>query len=231
MTLTVSSTRGCTSAPRPSSERPHLAPTLVKGLASRARAWVMAVLVCGLALMLAAWAPSARATEITALSAERGADGVIVSAQVRLELPALLDDALQKGIPVFFVAEAVVLRERWYWTDKEVASASRHLRLAFHPLTRRWRLQASNAPIGNTGTVLGQTFESREEAMSAIERFYRWKIAEAAEVDGEGRHTVTLRFRVDQTQLPRPFQIGALGQGDAGLVASRSVRLANEPAK
>ena len=45
------------------------------------------------------------------------------------------------------------------------------------------------------------------------------------------RFTVTLRFRLDLAQLPRPVQIGALGQDDAGLDASRSLRLNPEPAR
>jgi len=184
-----------------------------------------------LALFLAVFPVRGAATEISALSAERGPDGVIVSAQIRLELPPQLEDALQKGLPLFFVAEATVLRDRWYWTDKEVARATRHLRLAFHPLTRRWRLLVSNSPITGTGAALGQSFDSREEALAAIERIGGWKIAEGPEIDSSPRYTLTLRFRLDLAQLPRPVQIGALGQEDAGLDASRSLRLNLELAR
>ncbi len=191
----------------------------------------LALAVLLLALLLVLVPGSAAATEITALSAERVDEGVILSAQIRLDLPAQLDDALQKGLPLFFLAEATVLRDRWYWTDKEVARATRHLRLAFHPLTRRWRLLVSNSPITSTGAALGQSFESREEALAAIERIGGWKIADGPEIGAAPRYTVTLRFRLDLAQLPRPVQIGALGQEDAGLDASRSVRLNPEPAR
>ena len=208
--------------------------------ASITRAWasglerlggLLAQAVLVLLPLLALLPGSAAATEITALSAERGPEGVILSAQIRLDLPAQLDDALQKGLPLFFIAEATILRDRWYWTDKEVARTTRHLRLAFHPLTRRWRLLVSNSPITSTGAALGQSFESREEALAAIERIGGWKIAEGPEIDGAPRYTVTLRFRLDLAQLPRPVQIGALGQEDAGLDASRSLRLNPEPAR
>lgn len=191
----------------------------------------LALAVLLLALLLVLVPGSAAATEITALSAERVDEGVILSAQIRLDLPAQLDDALQKGLPLFFLAEATVLRDRWYWTDKEVARATRHLRLAFHPLTRRWRLLVSNSPITSTGAALGQSFESREEALAAIERIGGWKIADGPEIGAAPRYTVTLRFRLDLAQLPRPVQIGALGQEDAGLASSRSVRLNPEPAR
>jgi hypothetical protein len=69
------------------------------------------------------------------------------------------------------------------------------------------------------------------EALAAIERIGGWKIADGPEIDAAPRYTVTLRFRLDLAQLPRPVQIGALGQEDAGLDASRSVRLNPEPAR
>ncbi|MCE3272370.1 MAG: hypothetical protein K0S57_2767 [Ramlibacter sp.] len=178
----------------------------------------------------AAWAQVTPA-EVTQLQVERTDEGVLLSATVRFELPQAVDDALAKGIPMFFVAEATILRDRWYWYDKRVAHAERHMRLAFQPLTRRWRLQVSSAPIGNSGLVLGQMFDSRDEALAAVQRVSRWRIAEAGDVDPEAVHNVDFRFRLDVSQLPRPFQIGAVGQADWYIVAVRNQRLAFEQAK
>ena len=79
---------------------------------------------------------------------------------------------------MFFVAEAGVFRDRWYWHDKQVALAARHMRLSYQPLTRRWRLVVSPTPIGNSGLALSQTFDTREEALAAVQRISHWKIAE-----------------------------------------------------
>lgn len=163
--------------------------------------------------------------DVSQLHAERTDEGVMVSATVRFELPTVVDDALAKGIPMYFVAEATLLQDRWYWYDRRVGAATRHMRLSFQPLTRRWRLQVSPTPIGNAALALGQTFESREEALAAIQRIARWKIAEPGEVDPDGRYTVDFRFRLDVSQLPRPFQIGAVGQADWNIVAARAQRL------
>ncbi len=81
------------------------------------------VLVAGAAL-------AAPAAEIPDLRVERTPEGLLMSAQVRFELPSAAEEALQKGIPLIFVAEATLTRDRWYWYDKEVARASRHLRLS-----------------------------------------------------------------------------------------------------
>jgi hypothetical protein len=188
------------------------------------------VLACCL-LAFAAPVLAEPTTEITQLRVARSDEGLLLSAHVTFELPAVIDDALDKGIPMFFVAEASLFRDRWYWYDKQVASASRHMRLSYQPLTRRWRLVVSPAPIGNSGLALGQTFDTREEAMAAVQRFSHWKIADAADVDPDARYNVDFRFRLDLSQLPRPFQIGAVGHADWNITASRNQRLGFEIVK
>ena len=195
-----------------------------------ARAFGAALLACVAALAQPASA-QVPTTEIAQLKLERSEDGVLLTANVRFELPQVIDDALAKGIPMFFVAEAVLYRDRWYWYDKEVAVTARHMRLSFQPLTRRWRLVVSPNPIGNSGLALGQTFDTREEAMAAVQHISHWKIAEAGDVDPEARYNVDFRFRLDVSQLPRPFQIGAVGHADWNIAALRNQRLTIESAR
>ncbi len=189
------------------------------------------LLGCALAGALGlAWAQPV-AADISPLRLERTEEGLLLSTAINFELPAVVEDALQKGIPMFFVADAVLLRDRWYWYDKQVASAARYMRLSYQPLTRRWRLVISPTPIGGPSLALGQNFESRDEAMAAVRRINNWKIAEPGEVDADSRYSVDVRFRLDVSQLPRPFQIGAVGQGDWNINAARSQRLAFESAR
>jgi hypothetical protein len=105
------------------------------------------------------------------------------------------------------------------------------MRLSYQPLTRRWRLVVSPTAIGNTGLALGQTFDSRDEALAAIQRISHWKIADAADIDPDGRYNVDFRFRLDVSQLPRPFQIGAVGHSDWSISAARNLRLVFESAR
>ena len=189
------------------------------------RAWPALALAASLLLGGVVRADGA---EVTQLRLERADEGVLLSASIDFELPPVVEDALQKGIPMFFVADAVLLRDRWYWYDKQVVGVSRHMRLSYQPLTRRWRVQVSPQPIGNTGLALGQTFDSREEALAVLQRISRWKIAEPGELDNDARYSVEFRWRLDVSQLPRPFQIGAVGQSDWTLAASRSQRVALE---
>lgn len=184
---------------------------------------------------MALWVSPAAAdvpTDITQMRLERTEEGVFLAATVRFDLPAVVEDALLKGISMYFVAEAEVFRDRWYWYDKKLATTTRHMRLSYQPLTRRWRLYTSPSPISNTGlgVTLGQNFESLNEAMGAIKRISGWKVAEAADIEPDSRHNVDFRFRLDVTQLPRPFQIGAVGQPDWRIATSRNQRLTVESA-
>ena len=174
----------------------------------------------------------AGASEVSELRLEREDDGLYLSTTLQITLPELAEDALYKGIPMFFVAEAQVTRDRWYWYDRQVAETTRYMRLSYQPLTRRWRLNMSAVPFTNSGlgVVLGQTFDDYADAMSAVQRFSRWRIADNDVIEPDAAHTVHFRFRLDMSQLPRPFQIGAVGRSGWNLLVSRSQRLGAEPA-
>jgi len=198
-------------------------------------AWLRCVLVALAAAMPATLLAAADVApaELTQLRVERTEEGVYLSAAVRFDLPPVVEDALVKGVPMFFVAEVELNRDRWYWYDKKVVTAARHFRLAYQPLIRRWRLNMSPTPITNAGlgVTLNQSYESLPDALAALQRISRWKIAEASEMDPEARHNIDFRFRLDVSQLPRPFQIGAVGQADWNVSVSRNQRLVWETAK
>ncbi len=197
------------------------------------------MLAAWLALMvaIAALSPTAARAEtpveLMPLKVERSDDGVYLSTIVLFELPPIVEDALHKGIAIHFVAEAEVTRYRWYWTDSKVISVSRHMRLAYQPLTRRWRLNIAPQPIGSTGIglSLSQNFDSLAEALSAVQRISRWRLADADDVDAAVPLNVEFSFRLDTTQLPRPIQIGVAGQSDWSIAVGRTQRLVMEAAR
>ena len=169
-----------------------------------------------------------RSAELTQFNVERADDGVYLSAIVRFDLPAVVEDALLKGIPMFFVAEADIYLNRWYWVDKRVASATRTIRLAYQPLTRRWRVNIVNGLINNSAglrATFNQNYDTLPEALSAVQRLSRWRIADNAEVEPDVTYKLEFRFNLDLSQLPRPFQIGVAGQKDRTISVQENVRL------
>lgn len=169
--------------------------------------------------------------DISSMQLTRTDEGLFLSASLQFELPGQVEDALRQGIPMYFVADAQVQRERWYWSDQQLGVATRYFRLTHQPLTRRWRLHISNTAFTSSGTglALGQTYEQLEDAVAAIQRINRWKILEPAQLSSTSGVSVQLRFRVDLSSLPRPLQIGALGRSGWNLQLSRTQVLEAAP--
>jgi hypothetical protein len=218
-------------------------PKLAKMLVLRVIACVMFALGCVQMTQAAAPEGAASAT-INTIQVERADGAVYLNAQLKFDLPSAIEDVLIKGIPLIFVAEAEVRRDRWYWYDKKLVVATRQMRLAYQPLTRRWRLNVSNSFGGNglggglvgglaggLGGGLPQYFDTLSEAMSRVQRINRWRIVDLTDLDPDTLHTLELSFKLDVSQLPRPFQIGLIGKNEWDIAATKSIRFASEVSK
>ena len=182
-------------------------------------------MLCGM-LSPAAYAADTATADVSALRVERADDGLYLSATLSFELPAAVEEALLKGIPMTFVNEADVYRDRWYWYDKRIATATRSVRVAYQPLTRRWRISVASGTVSSpaTGIALTQHFDNLNDVMGVLRRISRWKIADLADIDADSRHNIDYRFKLDLLQLPRPLQIGVVGQNEWSISAQRNVR-------
>jgi hypothetical protein len=188
----------------------------------------------------AAGAANAATAQLSQLRTQSADDGIYLSANLAFELPAVVEDALLKGIPLFFVLEVEILRERWYWTDQRVAAASRTVRLAYQPLTRRWRVNIGTGLTGSASSLratFNQNYDTLPEALSAVQRVARWRVAEPADIRPGADHKLVFGFKLDLSQLPRPFQIGVAGQRDWSIAIESTQKLvlqaarASEPVK
>ena len=169
------------------------------------------------AFLLCLWLPVwGHATGLTGLQLDRAADGLYLSAKAPVGLPAALEDALERGVPVHFVWQAELKRTRWYWADQRLATAARTVRVAYQPLTRRWRVSFGSGVPGDTGVAqaLHQNLDTLEEALATASRVTRWRVASAADLD-EGADRLEIQFRLDAGLLPRPFQIGNAAGADS----------------
>jgi hypothetical protein len=174
----------------------------------------------------AVWAQNSVA-ELTELRTERRDAALYLTAQLKLELAPSVEDALIKGLAVHFVAEAELMRDRWYWYDRKMGMATRYYRLAFQPLTRRWRLNVSSEPLSGTGLAgsISQSFETLADALAVIGRQSGWKIADMADFSPGARQYIGYRFWLDFSQLPRPFQIAAGNQAEWTLNVAKQMRI------
>lgn len=161
--------------------------------------WLASVLVA--VLSFAAHADGViRSAEIV-----RSEEGYVLNADIDLELNPRLVNAVDRGVSLYFTTELLIERPRWYWLNTTVVDRSLDYRLSYHAITRSYRLS-----IG----ALHQNFDSLEAALRTMQRVRNWQVAKADELEAGVSHQVSLRFRLDTSQLPKPFQVTAIGSSD-----------------
>jgi hypothetical protein len=192
----------------------------LKNMLERLRRWLPALLAIVPVLALAA------EIEITNPQIVASDDGYVVSADFSFELNERLEEAVTKGVVLYFVADFEMTRPRWYWLDEKLVSRSQTYRLSYHALTRQYRLSTGG---------LHQSFDSLSDALRVLSRLRNWLVidkgVEKAGVRAGDTYTAALRMRLDINQLPRPFQISALGNKDWSLASDWKVWQATLPAE
>lgn len=182
-------------------------PARRRGVPAR-RTWLRAAVASALwavGVPPSAWAQGG--VELAVLQTHRVENLLALEFALKVSLPKPVQVALERGVPVYFVAEATLYRSRWYWRDDRVARVQRQWRLAFQPLTNSWRVSLGG---------LSQSFPTLEEAMAAVTRIGAWRIAELAQVDADVKsHYLEFTWKLDVSQLPSPMQIGLPGTGVA----------------
>ena len=163
---------------------------------------------------LVAQSALAQGVELPSISAHRQDGGVVLDFAANLTLSKAVEDALRRGVPVYFVAEATVYRPRWYWRDERVARVSRSWRLSYQPLTSAWRVSLG---------AFSQSYPSLEEALTTVTRIARWRIAESGVNDPNEKYYVEFKFELDSSQLPRPMQLDLAAQAEWHLGVERSI--------
>ena len=160
-------------------------------------------LLVSLLLSLAiCWTAPARAgtIEISHVSLEGNDEGYALDADFQIELNPRLEDAIDKGVPLYFEVEFELTRKRWYWFDDSVGRQLM-LRLSYHALTRQYRVSSG---------ALYQSFSTLAEALRVLSRVRSWQVLDPGQVSVGSDYQAGLRMRLDVTQLPKPFQVNAL---------------------
>ncbi|MEP6701792.1 MAG: DUF4390 domain-containing protein [Betaproteobacteria bacterium] len=162
-------------------------------------------------IVLIAWAAGVRADTVPARSAELRLeeDHYVLDAEFDLTLNATLEEAIQRGIPLYFVIEFDLWRPRLLWFDELIASSATTYRLSYNGLTRQYRL--------STGGAFYQNLATLEESQRLISRVRGRNVIEKSALQKGTRYEAQVRLRLDTTQLPKPFQITALTSRDWNL--------------
>jgi hypothetical protein len=158
-------------------------------------------------LVLSLFSSAARAEGIKIQSAEleRVVNDWLLNATFKIDLTPGLEDAVQKGVVLYFQTEFDLTRSRWYWFDEKPALAQRQTRLSYQPLTQQYRI-ASEGFSFSAKTIF--------EALQAVGSIGDWRVIDNNQIDPSKSYTAALRMTLDLSRLPKPFQVNALNNRD-----------------
>ncbi|MEI6547945.1 MAG: DUF4390 domain-containing protein [Burkholderiales bacterium] len=150
---------------------------------------------------------SADAIDVEQVAFEPSADGEawLLSSDFSLTLSPALEDAVNRGVPLYFLVEFELRRSRWYWWDDRAAVATQTHRLSYFALTRQYRVLLNGVP---------GSFSTLSEALEAMSHLRGWRVMPRERVRPGTSYEGWLRLRLDTDQLPKPFQITALTSRD-----------------
>jgi hypothetical protein len=137
-------------------------------------------------------------------------------ADFKIRFNSVIEQALELGIPLYFISEFTLTHPRWYWFDETVAHNEQVIKLSYSILTRQYRIARG---------ALFQNFTSLDEALGIIEHQSSAPIP-AELVRGGGNYiseklfkkndhyVASTRLWLDVSQLPKPLQVNALASDD-----------------
>lgn len=168
--------------------------------------------LCAWMLIFSASSAIADGIEVKKAEARLTSEGYLISVDFDIQLPPQVEEALKRGITLYFEGELSVHRSRWYWMDSDIASYRQTSKLSFNTLTQQYRL---------TRGGLYQSFLSLSDALRILGR----QVAPPIEISrldmsGSGYFSrlvkkgsqvgATAWMALDITQLPKPMQMSAL---------------------
>lgn len=167
----------------------------------------VARLVCGLILFCSLCiAPAfAGVIEPTRAALVATEDGYALSADFNVDLGPRVEEAVTKGLALYFNLEFELTRSRWYWPNEHMAGHTLTYRLSYTPLTRQFRLA--------TG-ALHRNFDSLSEALRALSRISALPVLDKNALKPGDNYTAAVRLSLDRNQLPKPFQLDAFANKD-----------------
>src|SRR5687767_12307364 len=137
--MMVSSTRCCRGYDVRGARQSGRIELLAAGIARTARALLL-LAVAGLAAANA----FAQGVDVRKPTVTIEDNAFVLDAHFDITLTPTLEDALNKGVPLYFLLEFELIRPRWYWFNDRVVSLHQQYRLQYNALTRQYRLGVGN---------------------------------------------------------------------------------------
>jgi Domain of unknown function (DUF4390) len=135
-----------------------------------------------------------------------------LTADFDINLSPLIEDALNKGVPLTFLVEFQLSSPRKYWFDDEIVTQTQSVTLSYHALSRQYLVNRNGHQ---------QSFASLQQAKEEISSIKGWSVVDKKLLKKGESYIAAIKIRLDQTKLPKPVQVEAIGSEDWSIASER----------
>jgi hypothetical protein len=151
--------------------------------------------------------------EIKSFSLDAVDEGYQTSLDAEIVLNSTLEQALEKGIVLYFVTKFAIIDSRWFWLDEEVARSKLRIGLSYHALTRQYRLSGR--------IITSQSFDTLQDALHALGKQHNIPLEVRPSLKQDAEYTATLQIWLDISRLAKPFQLEWFSSKDWNLSSEK----------
>ena len=162
-------------------------------------------IVCALALSLVSGPAVAEGISVRTAALELTEDGWQLQANFDVQFSSRLEEAVNRGVPLYLVVDFEIALPRWYWFAEKPIQASQTYKISYTPLLRQYRLSVGSQY---------QNFTRFDEVTRVLSRLRGWQIADKGAFKKDQVYQASVRMRLDTAQLPKPFQLNAVASRD-----------------
>jgi len=180
--------------------------------ANRLYAFIWLIIV-SLALVFSQLAHAATsAIHIKSAELIQSDEAYALTADFDISFSPIIEDALNKGVPLTFLVEFQLSSPRRYWFDDEIVTQTQYLTLSYHALSRQYLVNRNNHQ---------QSFASLQQAKEEFSKIKPWAVVDKKLVRKGDAYFAAIKVRLDQTKLPKPLQVEAIGSDDWNIASER----------
>jgi hypothetical protein len=170
-----------------------------------------AISLCLLMLAATVWAVDSRLT-IKGAEIFASEEQYLLNADLELDLGGAVEDALNRGVQLNFLIEFQLTSPRKYWFDDEIITLTSNVSFSYHALSRQYLINRNKHQ---------KTFATLAEAKAEFNRLRDWKVFDKSLLSADESYDAALRVRLDQSKLPKPIQVDALGSEEWNMISQR----------
>lgn len=165
---------------------------------------LLVILYCALCMALPIYA-SADGIQIKSAELQQVDGQYILNAQLTVSLTPLLEDALNRGVSLYFITQFDFSHPRWYWFADTLAHLSRVSRLSYNSLLRQYFVSGVNQAARSVDTL--------DEALAILGSIDNWPVIARKDLVTSDTYQATLSMALDTSLLSKPLQINEIATG------------------